>query len=230
MKLAQTVRDSIRAALEERGWSQDKVAHRMGLTVQAVNYMLNGKRGISLERLEQFASVLDVPSSVLFGAEKAEEHIVQFVGPDEAIPSHAAAYELAPIPRLDSDRIAAGPPRIIHTEEVEDYVFVPRQVLKAQPELYICMVVVGDSMEPTIPTGAQVGVNRSVRTPWVLNRNIVALSTEEGAERGATIKRLYWREPYILGIPDNPVAESEEFDVREFNPVVGRVDWVWFEL
>lgn len=230
MTLAQIVRDAIRTAIEERGWSQDKVAHKMGLTVQAVNYMLNGRRGISLERVEQFADILDIPPAILCGAERPEAHIVQFVGSDEAMPPNAAAYELAPIPRLDSDRIAAGPPRIIHTEEVEEYVFVPRGTLHAQPELYICMTVAGDSMEPTIPSGAHVGINRSVRTPWALNRRIVALSTEEGAERGATIKRLYWREPYVLGIPDNPAAESEEFDVREFNPVVGRVDWVWFEL
>lgn len=230
MTLTQTVRDTIRQAIEERGWSQEKVAQKMGLTVQAVNYMLNGKRGISLERIEQFASVLGVPPSVLCGVEKAEEHIVQFIGPDQEIPPDADAYQLAPIPRLASDKIAAGPPRIIHTEEVEDYVFVPRQVLKTQPELYICMTVDGDSMEPTIPNGAHVGINRSSRNPWALNRKIVALSTEEGTERGATIKRLYWREPYILGIPDNPEAEAEEFDVREFNPVVGRVDWVWFEL
>lgn len=213
----------------ERGLQNKQVAERAGISAAYLTEIKTGEKNPTLEILRSLAGALQVPLTTLVEEEEAPQstQYVQLVGPGELANIDEEVHELAPIPRITSDKIAAGPPRIVYSEEVEGYVFVPRQMLKTRPELYICMTVAGRSMEPTIPNGARVGINRSEQHPPYLHRRVVALSTEEG---GATIKRLYWQEPYVLGIPDNLTADEEKFDMRDFNPVVGRVDWVWYEL
>ena len=213
----------------ERGLQNKQVAERAGISAAYLTEIKTGEKNPTLDILKSLAGALQVSLSTLVAEEETPQstQYVRLVGPGELANIDEEVYELAPIPRLTSDKIAAGPPRIIHSEEAEGYIFVPRQILKAQPELYICMTVSGESMEPTIPNGARVGINRSEQHPPYLHRRIVALSNAEG---GATIKRLYWQDPHVLGIPDNPAEDEETFDMRDFNPVVGQVDWVWYEL
>jgi transcriptional regulator with XRE-family HTH domain len=56
---------AIRELRELRGLTQREVAEAMGLTVNYLSLVENGKRGISIPHLNKLAEVLDVPASFI---------------------------------------------------------------------------------------------------------------------------------------------------------------------
>ena len=56
---------AIREIRELRGLTQREVAERMNLSVNFLSMVENGKRGISIEHLNEMAEILDVPTSFI---------------------------------------------------------------------------------------------------------------------------------------------------------------------
>jgi len=56
---------AIREIRELRGLTQREVAERMNLSVNFLSMVENGKRGISIEHLNELAEILDVPTSFI---------------------------------------------------------------------------------------------------------------------------------------------------------------------
>jgi transcriptional regulator with XRE-family HTH domain len=54
------VGENIRQALKNRGMTRQQLADRLGISEQAVNRIINGKKAINIMELSQVASILDI--------------------------------------------------------------------------------------------------------------------------------------------------------------------------
>jgi len=61
----------IKEEMEERGWSQRDLAFILGCSEQAINPILNGKRGISSEMAKAFGEAFDVPAEFFANLQQA---------------------------------------------------------------------------------------------------------------------------------------------------------------
>ncbi|HZY39642.1 MAG TPA: helix-turn-helix transcriptional regulator [Mucilaginibacter sp.] len=59
-KANKTVGANIRTLRHQRGWSQEDVAHRLGISIPAFSKIETGVTDINLSRLEQIANIYDV--------------------------------------------------------------------------------------------------------------------------------------------------------------------------
>jgi len=138
---------------------------------------------------------------------------------------HVAPDDYLPLPLL-KDEIAAGPPREIRDEDVEESPALIYASWCPDPEDMVCVRVRGDSMEPTLHDGDIVAVNHAARDPRRLKGKVVALRWEGGA----TVKRLIKvKTGEYCGRPDNPASDEyvhvfpEELD----RVLIGKVEWWW---
>lgn len=60
----------IREELEERGWLQADLAYILGCPVQAINLILSGKRGISVDMARSLEKAFDVPADFFLNLQK----------------------------------------------------------------------------------------------------------------------------------------------------------------
>ena len=61
----------IREEMEEREWSQRDLAFILGCSEQAINPILNGKRGISPEMAKALGEAFDVPAEFFANLQQA---------------------------------------------------------------------------------------------------------------------------------------------------------------
>ncbi len=61
----------IKEEMEERGWSQRDLAFILGCSEQAINPILNGKRGISPEMAKALGEAFDVPAEFFANLQQA---------------------------------------------------------------------------------------------------------------------------------------------------------------
>jgi HTH-type transcriptional regulator / antitoxin HigA len=61
----------IKEEMEERGWSQRDLAFILGVSEQAINPILNGKRGISPEMAKALGEGFDVPAEFFANLQQA---------------------------------------------------------------------------------------------------------------------------------------------------------------
>src|SRR5215813_8231802 len=80
----------IKEEMEERGWSQRDLAFILGSSEQAINPILNGKRGISPEMAKALGEAFDVPAEFFANLQQAYD-LAQARKPD---PSVAARREM----------------------------------------------------------------------------------------------------------------------------------------
>jgi len=64
---------NIRALRHERGWSQEDVANRLGISIPAFSKIETGVTDINLSRLEQIANIFEVSVVNLLSLEYIEE-------------------------------------------------------------------------------------------------------------------------------------------------------------
>lgn len=74
----------IKEEMEERGWSQRDLAFILGVSEQAINPILNGKRGISPEMAKVLGEGFDVPAEFFANLQQAYD-LAQARTPDESV-------------------------------------------------------------------------------------------------------------------------------------------------
>jgi len=138
-----------------------------------------------------------------------------------------------------SEEIAAGEPREVSNEEVDDIAWIHRNALKhrAGHDL-VCIRVKGISMEPLIRDGAIVCIDRSDKPNnlWKINPKAV-WAVRDG--KGCTIKyvqplgepKVNSQPEYLILIPENKDEPVRHLELKSNpDPIIGRVVWVWQEL
>ncbi|RFZ86090.1 XRE family transcriptional regulator [Mucilaginibacter terrenus] len=68
---------NIRTLRHERGWSQEDVANRLGISIPAFSKIETGVTDINLSRLEQIANIFEVSVVNLLSLEYVEEPTTQ---------------------------------------------------------------------------------------------------------------------------------------------------------
>lgn len=130
---------------------------------------------------------------------------------------------------LYSDEVAAGEPLGVRDTEIEGPAIIHRSWCP-NPQQTDCLRIsqTGNSMEPTIPAGSMVTIDRSCTNPENLLGKIIAIVKHEG---GVTIKRLQKteRNKYV-GIPDNPGPDNLPIPLEEGDRIAGLVRTVHARL
>ena len=123
---------------------------------------------------------------------------------------------------------AAGSGGIVE-DYVKGHVVVHRRALPKHDEV-VAVTVSGDSMEPALPDGSIVAIDRRRRDPQKLKGKIIACRTGEESE--VVIKRLAAVKRCLILTSDNDQAAPDEriieVDPREVEkPIIGQVVWAW---
>ncbi len=64
---------NIRLLRRQHGWSQEDIASRLGISIPAFSKIETGITDVNLSRIEQIASILDVPLVKLLAEEEDED-------------------------------------------------------------------------------------------------------------------------------------------------------------
>ena len=88
--------DLIREELEERGWAQEDLAEILGRTTSAVNEVITGKRGITVDTAKGLGEALGTGAQFWLNMEAAYRLSLERTRP-ESVSRKAALYETAPI-------------------------------------------------------------------------------------------------------------------------------------
>lgn len=128
-----------------------------------------------------------------------------------------------PLP-LVSGEAAAGPARVVSETEVDDWIYtIYSKEWCPNPTMTVCLRVRGDSMEPTIPDGGLVAIDRKQRDLWKLNGKIAAIRSDGGV----TIKRIECISHVLcIGRPDNPKSR-DLVAIKSEEDIIGKVVWWW---
>jgi len=126
---------------------------------------------------------------------------------------------------LYADEAAAEQPCDTRTTEIEGPAIIHRSWCPHPQETdYVRVASTGTSMEPTIPAGAIVTIDRTECDPERLVGKIVAVGLREG---GVTLKRLQkdGRGGFV-GVPENKNANHTVVPIRNGDRVIGVVQTV----
>jgi len=206
----------VRELRRERGWAQQELAARAGLSRNFVAQIERGESTPTVATVQRLASSLGVTAGELLDP-----------------PSAAPPAELVGVP-LVADTIAAGPPALM-ADRVERVESLPRALLQALgvEARHAVLVRLGptqDSMADTIPPGATVLVDRAPLR-GVIPRGIYAVREEVGGEVGCTVKRvvLDTAARVLILLSDNPAYLPRAVRLRSGEPLsqtlIGRVVW-----
>jgi HTH-type transcriptional regulator / antitoxin HigA len=88
--------DALRAAMEERGWSQSDLAYVLGVRSATVSQILTGKRGISSEMAKALAVAFDKPAAT-FARVQAEWDLHKAEDPDPRMKARARVQAEYPL-------------------------------------------------------------------------------------------------------------------------------------
>jgi HTH-type transcriptional regulator/antitoxin HigA len=86
----------IKEEMEERDWSQRDLAFILGLSEQAINPILNGKRGISPEMAKGLGEAFDVPAEFFANLQQAYD-LAQARTPDVSVAARRTMQSVYPI-------------------------------------------------------------------------------------------------------------------------------------
>jgi phage repressor protein C with HTH and peptisase S24 domain len=126
---------------------------------------------------------------------------------------------------LYADEAAAGEPLEMRDTEIEGPAIIHRNWCPHPDQTdYVRIAATGASMEPTIPAGAIVTIDRSAADPERLLGRIVGIGLRDD---GVTIKRLRRTERGgYVGVPDNPDPEFRTIHLEEGDRIIGQVNTV----
>lgn len=153
---------------------------------------------------------------------------VRALNPNDATFPEDAFSEFYVLP-LYADEVAAGQPLEMRDTEIEGPAIIHRAWCPHPRETdYVRVSRTGRSMEPTIPAGSIVTIDRSENDPVRLVGRVVAIARHEG---GVTLKRLQKTERGgYVGMPDNPGPENPVVYLEEGDRVIGVVQTVHARL
>ena len=126
---------------------------------------------------------------------------------------------------LYANESAIGTPPDSRDTEVECPAIIHRSWCQ-RPADTDCVRVTGRSMEPTIPAGAMITIDRSINEPEKIEGKIAVIGLREG---GVTIIRLRRTERgCYVGLPDNPAFAPISIDAGD--RIIGQVQTVFMRL
>ncbi len=186
--------------------------------------LMNGRRPLNIDTARKFADGLgcsiDEISPTLAGrVAEASSHLSN--ASDET--------EFVPIRRLDV-RLSAGHGRLITSEDELSRLSFRADFLRsvgASPDHTVSVSVQGDSMEPLIPDGATILVNRGSTS--IVNGKVYAFRRHGDL----LVKRLYKGNGGFIARSENPAGGYEDLHLNEEDPeieIIGRAFWVGFKL
>ena|SRR5580698_10286431 len=71
-KSSKSVGENIRAIRQQKGWSQEEVAHKLGISIPALSKIETAVTDVNLSRLEQIADIYEISISKLFTSDAEE--------------------------------------------------------------------------------------------------------------------------------------------------------------
>lgn len=122
------------------------------------------------------------------------------------------------------DSAAAGNPREIKDDDVEEWCIVHRNAVR-HPGATACIRIKGSSMEPLLPDRSIVAVDHSRSDPDALLGKIVAAYHEEGV----TIKRLFYDNNGPILVSENRAYKPKRLD-QDTDRIIGAVEWAWIHF
>jgi repressor LexA len=170
---------------KELGISMTELADRLGIAKSAMSNYENQKRKLPLNRIDDFAKILNMQTEELLGFDKPAT-------PTNLTP--IKSDDLINIPVLGE--IAAGKARLADQRFI-DYIQMPNTLVPTGN--LFALRVKGDSMAPTIQDGTMVIIKEQ---PDVEDNEIAAVIINGDDE--ATLKRVKHQNGIILLIADNP--------------------------
>ncbi|MBI4799714.1 MAG: helix-turn-helix transcriptional regulator [Desulfarculus sp.] len=229
------------------GLSQTKFAEILNISQSALSLVERGEAPPPFECLQALACghpeidlrllICGAASSLVVDASQAASLVHPVIRPltDNLhdLPPEGVADDYVAVPLVEG-RVAAGPGAVAW-DKVRSLVWVYKPEIGRLKNL-VAVQVVGDSMQPTIPDGAIIIIDRDARQPRGRRKAIWALRTEDGE---CQVKRLYFMRPRKgqkgqdtwLVFSDNPDFSPEPAWTREFKDlVIGKVVWMWRSL
>lgn len=222
--------------------TQSAAGDALGISQAAVSHYLNGRNRLNLSAALGFASFLNVLVSD-FSPRLAAEHralasartpngeakLAGTLDPwDDTTPLHDDDVEL---PLLKTVCLAAGAGLEPGSEDFDGMKLrFSKSTLRkvgVQPECAVCVMVMGNSMEPMLPDGATVGVNTADKA--IKDGDIYAIN-HNGELRVKQLYRLK-QEGLRLRSINRDEWEDEDLDAEDAASVIviGRVFW-WSAL
>ncbi|PJM72084.1 LexA family transcriptional regulator [Achromobacter ruhlandii] len=208
-----TIHKRIKDLREKLGLSMEQLAERVSVSWQTVQQWENGKTAPKRARLEAVAKALNTTPEFLA--------VGPLTDPD--------ADEFITVRRLDV-RLSAGHGEIVLSEDEMSRLSFRADFLRsagATPEQTVSVSVKGDSMEPLLPDGSVILVNRSATT--IINGKVYAFRHHGDL----LVKRLYKGNGGFIARPENPAGGYPDMHLSLDDPeidIIGRAFWVGFKL
>lgn len=226
-EIAARLREAIRAA----GGNQ-LVAAKSGVPLGTLNNMVRGVTepkaaalgalaeacGVSLDWL-----VLDKPP-----LQPNQSQSEPFLRTADLAAQQRLKDDFAFLPRYAA-RAAAGSGQLAVSDEVSETLAFRRDWLRrigVNPAFAFLLVAEGDSMHPTIPDGALMLVDGSIREPADIRNGNIYVIVRTGM---VIVKRVQFRiDDSVVLISDNPIYERETISRADMNDLqfAGRVHWI----
>lgn len=208
-----TIHIRIKKLREKLGLSMEQLAERIPVSWQTVQQWENGKTAPKRARLEAVAKALNTTPEFLSVGPVADPDTDEFVS----------------VRRLDV-RVSAGNGELVLSDDEKGRLAFRADFLRAAgatPEQTVSVSVKGDSMEPLIPDGAVILVNRAATS--IINGKVYAFRM-----RGELlVKRLYRGNGGFIARPENPAGGYADMHLSLSDPeiaIIGRAFWVGFKL
>jgi SOS-response transcriptional repressor LexA len=185
---------------QNRGLSQSQIGEMLGVSQGQVAKWEKGDQTPSSAAFWKISQMCD---------EVEKEYWKKLAGPRdvEYVPTHSA---VAILPLL-RDAAAAGTPRAVNEQEIEERFEIPKKWLPSNGKYYAVRVF-GDSMAPVLLDGHIVVVDIARREATQLVRSMVMARDEDG---GVTIK---WMRKAGLIFSLVPQNTSQDYDVQYLKP------------
>ncbi|MDA1000261.1 MAG: XRE family transcriptional regulator [bacterium] len=216
--------ERLRRLREEKGFSRSALARRAGLDPEKIQKIEADEAEITVPILRKLAAALEIDIFQLLAVSSPEiNYTVRLASPGENLPP--GHMDVVPVP-IVSGNVAGGNARIVN-ESILDWLFLPQKEFGDRSGRLVAVEIFGRSMEPDIPDGSIVVVDRGDRD--INPESFYALRDTDG---GCTIKRVQiLDEAYVALVPSNRDEFRVEFwklDLGESlnDRVIGKVVWV----
>lgn len=221
--------DRIKAELDQRQWSVTELAKRSGIKQPTLHRIMVGDtKDPKMSNIEKIAKTLNVDPLWLSSgkAPKATEANAVFESAVFTENTEAPSFFEIDLPYFEETELAAGNGQINVIESTESFKRFNTETLAMAgvPENHAaCARIKGDSMEPLIPSGTTVAIDKSFTR--IVDGEIYAID-HDGMLR---IKKLY-RLPMnrIRIVSENDIEFPEEIvsppDIEHIR-IIGRVFW-----
>ena len=224
--LRQLVGRKIKALRESEGLTQTELAEKSGVHRTTINRAEAGK-GLGEKNLRKLLKALGVSLEEALGIVPGEPIVGTRALSAASEDRLDAAYGLLRSPTLGGEpiimvplvegEIAAGVPVITEDHIIALYPVLGSHIYRRKD--LVCIQVAGDSMEPVIPDGTIVAIDRAPVDISTLNRKVVAVRHGDGV----AVKRLVRSGDHWLLKSYNPDYEPEVLDPKEERPIIGEV-------